>query len=415
MINLTVDGTDAIYLAGRNDVTVPPLGTTIPSFPLGRHPYVNSDFIPETFPTQIATSGGQQFSFSATGCVGYYNGLDCPTSGFGPDGGGGASSLTGLGGISGYNGPIGSLVGVFLGDGNPASTPAPTPIDFSSSGLGTDFTSLNVQLGQVFFIGDGITGSGTRQSFIAPTGATRIFVGIADGFGFVGAPGAYEDNDGAFQVTIDVKKEDCVGVNLVGTSNNDTLTGTACNDTLAGLNSQDVIKGLDGKDIIKGGDGDDTLYGGESDFWGKDGSDTILGGSGQDLIYGNQHDDRLYGEDGDDTLYGGQGKDSLTGGQGQDKLYGNSGNDYLNGGAGDNTLTGGAGSDRFLVSKAGKNLITDFQDGRDLLVLDAGLTFTDLSIFDQNGTTWITTKQNQPLAFLSGVSANLIGANDFAI
>ncbi len=48
--SLSVNGTDAIFLAGRDDVTIPALGSSDPSFPLLRHGYVNADFLPETFP-----------------------------------------------------------------------------------------------------------------------------------------------------------------------------------------------------------------------------------------------------------------------------------------------------------------------------------------------------------------------------
>jgi hypothetical protein len=59
-------------------------------------------------------------------------------------------------------------------------------------------------LGQVFFIGDGLTdvGSGDVQTFVAPPGATRLFLGIADASGFTGDAGCYSDNVGSFQVEI---------------------------------------------------------------------------------------------------------------------------------------------------------------------------------------------------------------------
>jgi len=196
--NLTVAGTDAIWLAGRDDVTIPALGSPDSSFPLLRHSYVAADFLQETKPQAIAAAG-QVFSFSATGLVGYYNGLD---TGWGPDGNAAiASVLSSIGGISGYRGPGGTLVGVFLGDGNPASDAAPATLDFSATGLGTNFASLAPAIGQVFFIGDGRTGGGVTQTFLAPVGSTRLFLGIPDGFGFGGAPGAYEDNNGFYQVS----------------------------------------------------------------------------------------------------------------------------------------------------------------------------------------------------------------------
>jgi Ca2+-binding RTX toxin-like protein len=195
---------------------------------------------------------------------------------------------------------------------------------------------------------------------------------------------------------------------LIITSNDDTVTGTLGNDTFISGGGQDQIFGGSGDDVLDGGDGDDSLSGGED-------NDTLLGGSGQDQLSGDSGNNSLDGGDGDDHLSGGEGNDTLLGAQGQDRLFGDSGDDLLNGGAGDNTLTGGFGSDIFVLSLAGKNNIVDFQDGQDLLKLDGGLTFGSLSIFEQNGDTWITTNNNQPLAFLTGVNSNLITATDFTM
>ncbi|NEQ82574.1 MAG: RTX toxin [Moorea sp. SIO2I5] len=199
-----------------------------------------------------------------------------------------------------------------------------------------------------------------------------------------------------------------VGITEIGTSNNDNLTGTSRNDTLKGLNSQDTLQGGAGDDLLDGGGGDDKLFG-------EAGNDTLLGGQGQDQLYGGSGDDSLKGGDGDDNLFGEAGNDTLLGGQGQDQLFGGSGEDLLNGGQGDNILTGGAGEDTFVLSTAGKNTIVDFEDGVDLLKLDGDLTFGSLSIFEQNGDTWITTQNNQPLAFLTDVNSNLITADDFVV
>lgn len=201
-LDLTVQGTDAIYLAGRTDVTIPPLDS---SFVLARHnfPLSPSDFLPETFPQSVVASSGEIFSFSATGGINYFNGYGPPF--YGPDGNGvSGSNISNLGGISGYQGPQGPLVGLFLNNDNPASSPAPAALNFTPSGIGTEFSSLAPALGQVFYIGDGLTGtgSGAIQKFIAPIGATRLFLGIADGFSFSGVPGFYEDNDGSFKVTV---------------------------------------------------------------------------------------------------------------------------------------------------------------------------------------------------------------------
>jgi hypothetical protein len=140
-----------------------------------------------------------------------------------------------------------------------------------------------------------------------------------------------------------------------------------------------------------------------------------LGFNSQDELFGGAGDDVLDGGDGDDKLFGEQGNDTLLGGSGQDELQGGIGDDLLNGGQGDNTLTGGAGSDTFVISRLGKNRITDFEDGIDRLALEDGLTFNQLRIFEQNRETWITTLDNQPLAFLPGVNPSQITKNDFSL
>jgi hypothetical protein len=90
------------------------------------------------------------------------------------------------------------LVGVFLGATEPAD-PAPSILDFTSN---ADFTSLSPLIGQTFFIGDGASntgfgGNGPRQEFVVPNGATRLYLGFADAYAFVGDPGYYSDNGGS--------------------------------------------------------------------------------------------------------------------------------------------------------------------------------------------------------------------------
>jgi hypothetical protein len=205
VFTVTVQGTDVIFLAGRTDVVIPPAnlpwgpGGTFPT----RHPGPTPEEVLETFPTFVPVTGGTvvQLGSPATGGVNFFNGFGPPF--FGPDGNGlSGSNLSGLGGISGYMGPQGSIVGVFLNDNVPSSGPAPATLDFTPGGLGTNFLTLSPQLGQVFFIGDGMTSGGVFQQFVAPAGATRLFFGIPDGFGFVGVPGAYDDNDGSFRLRV---------------------------------------------------------------------------------------------------------------------------------------------------------------------------------------------------------------------
>src|SRR5262249_39942824 len=58
-------------------------------------------------------------------------------------------------------------------------------------------------LNQTFFIGDGLTGtgSGSVQVFHVPDGATRLYLGFADAFFFQGDPGYYDDNTGSLTAT----------------------------------------------------------------------------------------------------------------------------------------------------------------------------------------------------------------------
>ena len=192
-------GPTAIYLAGRTDVTIPPLGGDLTGFPLWRNctDLPCDNFLLEQFPLFQPAVGGMRFIFRATGGVDYYGD---PHGKTGPDGAPETeSAIEALDGISGYSGPHGSLVGVFLDAANPKDGTPPDPLENNTS-----FSTLSPALGQVFFIGDGLTGTGTGvpQTFFAPAGATRLFLGIADAMSFGGQPGWYDDNYGSFWVQV---------------------------------------------------------------------------------------------------------------------------------------------------------------------------------------------------------------------
>lgn len=203
--DVTVDGPDAIYLAGRTDLAVPAANLSWPGG-LIRHGGPTPEEALETMPSFVSVTTGDVIRAldPAVGGINFFNGFGPPF--FGPGGNGvDGSNLSAFGGISGYIGPQGPLVGVFLSNAVPSSGPPPA-LDFSSGGLGTDFLSLSPLLGQVFYIGDGKTSGGIFQTFEAPVGATRLFLGIPDGFGFTGAPGAYDDNDGSYRIRIGVNQ-----------------------------------------------------------------------------------------------------------------------------------------------------------------------------------------------------------------
>ena len=131
---------------------------------------------------------------------------------FGADGGdcaGGNTDLTSTSNIAGIVAHDRSLflVGLFTAAKPPAK--APERLDFSPDKLGVAFPQLTPKLGQVFFIGDGKTGtgSGVLQKFVIPKGATTLYLGYADGFSFQGTPGAYGDNKGGLNVTVTEEKE----------------------------------------------------------------------------------------------------------------------------------------------------------------------------------------------------------------
>jgi len=199
---LAVDGTDAIQLAGRSDLSIPNY-VGPPSWALTRHSYVLPTFRLETYPDLVAAGARELFTFEATGCVHFVNGDGCPDKGYGPDGSGTEiADIDSFGGVSGYVGPAGSLVGVFLMPLNPALDTPPSTLAFTPSELGTDFLELHLDLRQIFFIGDGRTSSGVVQRFYAPSGPSQLWLGVADAFGFLGAPGAFEDNDGSYVVSV---------------------------------------------------------------------------------------------------------------------------------------------------------------------------------------------------------------------
>lgn len=209
VFTVTIDGSDAIFLAGRTDVSIPAAAApwTGPGTHLIRHGGPTPEEIQETLPPFIAVSPGDVIRVlnPAVGGINFFNGLGPPF--FGPGGNGAdGSDLTALDGISGYLGPEGPLTGVFLDGSIPSAGPAPSRLDFTTSGLGTNFLTLSPLLRQVFYIGDGVTSSSVFQEFIAPAGATQLFLGIPDGFGFDGPPGAYDDNDGFYRVRIGVNE-----------------------------------------------------------------------------------------------------------------------------------------------------------------------------------------------------------------
>lgn len=149
------------------------------------------DSAPAESPTLALTGFDttQALTFSAIGGFNFGGGAPAASA----DGDGGSGNMSAA--ILGISGPTGirfnALVGVFLDDSVPSGM-APAQLN---SGL--SFATLSPDLRQIFWIGDGLTGTGSGdvQQFFAPTGATRLFLGASDGFG-------WSNNSGVSQVTI---------------------------------------------------------------------------------------------------------------------------------------------------------------------------------------------------------------------
>ena len=172
------------------------------------------------------------------------------------------------------------------------------------------------------------------------------------------------------------------------------------NDTIQGSVDGEVINGNQGFDQIFGGGGNDTLFGGQD-------GDVIDGGVGDDILFGNLGADTITGGDGNDNLFGGKDNDNLSGGLG---------NDILSGDFGIDTLTGGGGSDIFVlgIGGGGADIITDFQDGVDLMQLPAGLTFSNILVqASGNQTALVLATTGEELVRLNGIQPSVITSADF--
>jgi hypothetical protein len=98
------------------------------------------------------------------------------------------------------------LVGVFL-DASEPSGPGPAVLSYNygtPGSLSTSDPSFSPALDEVFFIGDGLTGTGTgnEQIFNVPAGADRLYLGFADSFDSV--PSYYADNVGSLTATFEI-------------------------------------------------------------------------------------------------------------------------------------------------------------------------------------------------------------------
>ena len=176
-----------------------------------------------------------------------------------------------------------------------------------------------------------------------------------------------------------------------------------------------VWQGTDIDNVMAAGAGHDSLFGhgGNDVLLGETGNDEVFGGDGDDLLDGGGGADDLRAGSQDDQLFGGRGADSLRGNRGDDTLDGGNGADVLNGGRGSDVMTGGDGADVFVFTGAnrGFDVITDFEDGVDLIDLAGGLSAGDVTVIDTADGALLVA--DGTALHLLGTDAADIGAADF--
>jgi len=193
---------------------------------------------------------------------------------------------------------------------------------------------------------------------------------------------------------------------------------TYASNILKGRGGDDQLTGSLGDDKLLGGTGDDTLrdFDGENFLHGQSGDDLLELGDGSDgsLAKGGLGDDTLISGAGDDTLRGGGGADTLIGGRGDDALFGGQGDDVLTGGRGTDFLKGHAGADQFIFNTedSGYDIIADFTDAEDLIILQGLESFADLSVVQQANSTHLSWGGDSDLT-LNNFDADLLDASDF--
>ena len=187
---VTVNATDSIFGAGYGDAPTPGGGG------------------PATTPTGYTLNPGTGRVLTVSNASGDVGAGNDSSPSHGPDGYnflGDVFNINSYRSISGIfadnaNNDL-ALLGVFT-NGTPTGA-APARVD-ATTHMG--LASFSPLLNQTFFVGDGLTGtgSGTVQQFFVPDGATTLTLGFADAGNFVGDPGFYADNVGRDTVSFSV-------------------------------------------------------------------------------------------------------------------------------------------------------------------------------------------------------------------
>ncbi|MGV3616319.1 MAG: hypothetical protein ACO1SV_13380 [Fimbriimonas sp.] len=100
-----------------------------------------------------------------------------------------------LNGISDILAPPGALLGVFLDDDIPTRNYVSPPTLRFGTEEARDASVMHPRLRQVFYIGNGLDGTGGVRSVVAPVRAKRLFLGVMDN-------SLWRDNSGEFTLTV---------------------------------------------------------------------------------------------------------------------------------------------------------------------------------------------------------------------
>jgi hypothetical protein len=202
VLTIRVPATSNPYLAGMPKGTVARVG----------------DSVPEQSPAlvELSLDHAVAFTFQASGLVAH--GPFGPSEFDPPNGSIMTSHQWGAEhGISDVAAPMNSLLGVFLGDELPNKSRPPKPLKFGSI---VNSPLISAELKQVFFIGTGVTKKGASRRYLVPKGATRLFLGVMDGF-------EWNNNRGSFTVTVTVERSD-VSSNMFSVDSQITFAPWAC-------------------------------------------------------------------------------------------------------------------------------------------------------------------------------------------
>ncbi len=156
-------------------------------------------------------------TFQAIGAVQHTP--ECPPNCYGPNGAeptrhrGGAEN-----GMSDTTAPMNALLGVFLSDEPPDRDKAPRPFDRRT--IERDVAVVAPKLKQLFFIGDGKLRNGTARRYLVPAKATRLYLGVVDGY-------EWHNNSGSFTVTVAIER-DSVESDLFAVESTITYSKWAC-------------------------------------------------------------------------------------------------------------------------------------------------------------------------------------------